>query len=143
MTDWVTGLLAVIGFLAVTAWAARTSAQLWKEHHRPEAVLVWMVYAGVFGAAYGEHIWETLEPHRWREWLQLLRAVGTIWAVIIALLFLLGLIWYAVDVARGINDDEGLGLGLFGRPVERLVKHLFARRRARRGPIDPRGPKGK
>jgi len=101
---------------------------------------VWLVYAVVLGSAYGESVWETLEPHRWRDWLTLLRVRGAMWAVIIALVFLLALILYAVSVVRGTDDDEGLGLGRPGRAVERLVKHLLSRWRAKPDTVDPRGP---
>lgn len=142
MTLLVTVLLALIGFVALTAWLTKVSAKCWKEQ-RFEVVVSWIVYAVVLGIAYGEFIWEELEPHRWREWLMLLRWSATLWAVIIALLFVLCLIWYAVQVARGTDDDEGLGFGRFGRPAERLVKRLLARRRAKPDTLDPRWAEGR
>ena len=49
------------------------------------------------------------------------------WPIVIALVFLLALILYAVSVARGVDNPEGLGFGRPGRAADRLVKRLLAR----------------
>ncbi len=133
MTLVVTLLLAIIGFVALTNSLAKLSKELWSKGERYQTLVVWIVYAVVLGSAYGESVWEELEPHRWREWR----------TVIIALVFLLALILYAVTVVRGTDDGEGLGLGRPGRAAERLVKRLLARWRAKPDTADRRGPKGK
>src|SRR5574337_815741 len=140
MTLVVTLLFALIGFLTLTAWLAKMSKELWGKE-RYGTVVAWIVYAVVLGVAYGEFVWDQLEPHRWREWLKLLLGLGAMWAVVIASVFLLALILYAVSFVRGTDDAEGLGLGRPGRAAERLVKHLLARWRAKPGTIEPRGPK--
>jgi len=143
MTLVVTLLLAIIGFVALTNSLAKLSKELWSKGERYQTLVVWIVYAVVLGSAYGESVWEELEPHRWREWLKLLLVLGTMWTVIIALVFLLALILYAVTVVRGTDDGEGLGLGRPGRAAERLVKRLLARWRAKPDTADRRGPKRK
>src|SRR5574337_2176673 len=83
MTLVVTLLFALIGFLTLTAWLAKMSKELWGKE-RYGTVVAWIVYAVVLGVAYGEFVWDQLEPHRWREWLKLLLGLGAMWAVVIA-----------------------------------------------------------
>jgi hypothetical protein len=137
MTAVVTVLLAIIGFFAITTWLTKVSKEVWSTERFP-TIVTWIVYAVVLGSAYGTFVWEALEPHRWREWLQLLLMTSAMWAVVAAVLLLLVTITYAVALVRGTDEPEGLGLGRPGRTVERLMKHLLARWRAKR---DPRGPR--